>query len=138
MIATIITGSTSLSTKKAKQWFEKNGIPFVERNIVREPLTIGELNNILRMTIEGTDEIIATRSKTFQELNGQLDDLPLTELFQLIHDHPALVKTPIIMDEKRLQVGFHADEIRQFIPRKTRKYQWLNWRQGDGSSVSFS
>ena len=85
------------------------------------------------MTIEGTDEIIATRSKTYQELNGDLDDLPLTELFQLIHDHPGLVKTPIIMDEKRLQVGFHADEIRQFIPRKTRKYQWLNWRQGDGS-----
>ena len=106
MIATIITSTTSLSTKKAKQWFEKNEIPYVERNIVKEPLTIGELHNILRMTIEGTDEIIATRSKTFQELNGHLDDLPLTELFQLIHDHPALVKSPIIMDEKRLQVGF--------------------------------
>ena len=94
MVATMITGSTSLSTKKAKQWFEKNGISFVERNIVKEPLTIGELQNILRMTIEGTDEIIATRSKTFQELNGQLEDLPLTELYQLIHDHPEFNQNP--------------------------------------------
>lgn len=126
MTATIISGATSLSTKKAKQWFEKNGIPYVERNIVKEPLTFSELQSILQMTIEGTDEIMATRSKSYKELNGNLDELPLTELLQFIHKNPGLLKTPIITDEKRLQVGYHEDEIRQFIPRKTRKYQWLN------------
>jgi|SRR3954468_4705528 regulatory protein spx len=128
MVATIVSGTSSLSTKKAKQWFEKNKIPYVERNIVKEPISIGELQGILRMTVDGTDEIIATRSKIYKELNVNLDGFSLAELYELIHKNPGLLKTPIIMDEKRLQVGYHEDDIRQFIPRKTRKNQWLKWR----------
>ena len=128
MKAIIITGSSSLSTKKAKEWFVKNKIPYVERNIAKDPITLPELQKILRMTVDGTDEIIAKRSKVYKELNVNLDELPLTELLELFQQNPGLLKTPIIMDEKRLQVGHNEDEIRQFIPRKTRKKQWLNWR----------
>lgn len=128
MKATIITGSSSLSTKKAKEWFVKNKIPYVERNVAKDPITLSELQKILRMTVDGTDEIIAKRSKVYKELNVNLDELPLTELLELFQENPGLLKTPIIMDEKRLQVGYNEDEIRQFIPRKTRKKQWLNWR----------
>jgi regulatory protein spx len=128
MKAIIITGSSSLSTKKAKEWFVKNKIPYVERNVAKEPITLSELQKILRMTVDGTDEIIAKRSKVYKELNVNLDELPLTELLELFQQNPGLLKTPIIMDEKRLQVGYNEDEIRQFIPRKTRKKQWLNWR----------
>lgn len=128
MKATIITGSSSLSTKKAKEWFVKNKIPYVERNVAKDPITLSELQKILRMTVDGTDEIIAKRSKVYKELNVNLDELPLTELLELFQQNPGLLKTPIIMDEKRLQVGYNEDEIRQFIPRKTRKKQWLNWR----------
>jgi regulatory protein spx len=128
MKATIITGSSSLSTKKAKEWFVKNKIPYVERNVAKDPITLSELQKVLRMTVDGTDEIIAKRSKVYKELNVNLDELPLTELLELFQQNPGLLKTPIIMDEKRLQVGYNEDEIRQFIPRKTRKKQWLNWR----------
>ena len=128
MKAIIITGSSSLSTKKAKEWFVKNKIPYVERNIAKDSITLSELQKILRMTVDGTDEIIAKRSKVYKELNVNLDELPLTELLELFQQNPGLLKTPIIMDEKRLQVGYNEDEIRQFIPRKTRKKQWLNWR----------
>ena len=128
MKAIIITGTSSLSTKKAKEWFVKNKIPYVERNVAKNPITLSELQKILRMTVDGTDEIIAKRSKVFKELNVTLDELPLTELLELFQQNPGLLKTPIIMDEKRLQVGYNEDEIRQFIPRITRKKQWLNWR----------
>ena len=128
MKSIIITGSSSLSTKKAKEWFVKNKIPYVERNVAKDPITLSELQKVLRMTVDGTDEIIAKRSKVYKELNVNLDELPLTELLELFQQNPGLLKTPIIMDEKRLQVGYNEDEIRQFIPRKTRKKQWLNWR----------
>jgi regulatory protein spx len=128
MKATIINGTSSLSTKKAKEWFVKNKIPYVERNVAKDPITLSELQKVLRMTVDGTDEIIAKRSKVYKELNVNLDELPLTELLELFQQNPGLLKTPIIMDEKRLQVGYNEDEIRQFIPRKTRKKQWLNWR----------
>ncbi|WP_010649682.1 Spx/MgsR family RNA polymerase-binding regulatory protein [Oceanobacillus massiliensis] len=123
-----IYGAACSSTRKARQWFAKNEIHYVERNILREPLTVSELQAILRMTVEGTDEIISTRSKIYKDLDLNLDELPLQELLELIHEHPRLLRSPIIVDEKRLQVGYHEDDIRQFLPRKTREYQWLKWR----------
>ncbi|SIG19569.1 Regulatory protein spx [Mycobacteroides abscessus subsp. abscessus] len=75
------------------------------------------------MTEDGTDEIISTRSKTFQKLDVNLETMPLQELFELIKDNPGLLRRPIIIDEKRLQVGYNEDEIRRFLPRKVRTYQ---------------
>ncbi|MFS0752036.1 Spx/MgsR family RNA polymerase-binding regulatory protein [Oceanobacillus sp. 1P07AA] len=123
-----IYGASCSSTRKARQWFKKHGIAYKERNILRQPLTINELQEILRMTVEGTDEIISTRSKIFKELNLNLDELPLQTLLELIHEHPRLLKSPILMDEKRFQVGYHEDDIRQFLPRKTREHLWLQWK----------
>lgn len=77
-------GTPCSSTRKAKDWLDNHGISFVERNILRQPLTIGELHSILRMTLEGTDEIIATRSKVYKDLNMDLDSLPLKELLNII------------------------------------------------------
>ncbi|RKJ59854.1 transcriptional regulator Spx, partial [Butyricicoccus sp. 1XD8-22] len=77
-----------------------------------EPLTIGEIKEILRMTEDGTDEIISTRSKIFQKLNVDVESLPLQQLYELIQEYPGLLRRPIIIDEKRLQVGYNEDEIR--------------------------
>lgn len=123
-----IYGAACSSTRKAKQWFKKNNIQFVERNIIRDPLSVHELQEILRMTVEGTDEIISTRSKIYKDLDLDIESLPLQELLELIHKYPRLLRSPIIMDEKRLQVGYHEDDIRQFLPRKTRQRIWMNWR----------
>ncbi|MUK88291.1 Spx/MgsR family RNA polymerase-binding regulatory protein [Ornithinibacillus sp. L9] len=127
----MIFGAACSSTRKAKEWFRKQGIAFVERNIIKEPLTVHELQSILRMTIEGTEEIISTRSKTYKDLDLDIDSLPLQELLKFIHEHPRLLRSPIIIDEKRLQVGYHADDIRQFLPRETRERQYLKWRMNN-------
>ncbi|MCY9268013.1 ArsC/Spx/MgsR family protein, partial [Bacillus licheniformis] len=63
------------------------------------------------------------RSKVFQKLNVNLETMPLQELYQLINEHPGLLRRPIIIDEKRLQVGYNEDEIRRFLPRKERTFQ---------------
>ncbi|MBK0009627.1 MULTISPECIES: transcriptional regulator SpxA [Priestia] len=109
------------SCRKAKSWFEKNGIDYIERNISKDPLTVDEIKSILRMT-EGTDEIISARSKIFKELNIDLDALPLQELYKLLRNHPTMIKRPIIQDEKKLQVGYQEEEIRAFIPRRLRAF----------------
>ncbi|WP_067729508.1 transcriptional regulator Spx [Oceanobacillus damuensis] len=123
-----IYGAACSSTRKAKQWFTKHEINYEERNVMKEALTVNELQSILRMTVEGTDEIISTRSKVYKDLNLDIESLALQELIELIQEHPRLLRSPIMVDEKRLQVGYHEDDIRQFLPRKTREYQWLQWR----------
>ena len=72
------------------------------------------------MTEDGTEEIISTRSKVFQELDVDLDDMPLQQLFELVQKNPGLLRRPIMLDEKRLQVGYNEDEIRRFLPREVR------------------
>ncbi|MFC3884404.1 transcriptional regulator SpxA [Bacillus songklensis] len=122
-MVTLYTSPSCTSCRKAKAWLEENDIPYTERNIFSEPLSIDEIKEILRMTEDGTDEIISTRSKTFQKLDVQLDMMPLQDLYELIQQNPGLLRRPIIIDEKRLQVGYNEDEIRRFLPRKVRTFQ---------------
>ncbi|MDV2685066.1 transcriptional regulator SpxA [Alkalihalophilus sp. As8PL] len=121
-MVTLLTSPSCTSCRKAKAWLEENDIPFEERNIFSSPLTVEEVKEVVRMTEDGTDEIISTRSKVFQELNVELETLPLQTLFKIISDHPGLLRRPIIFDEKRLQVGYNEAEIRRFLPRKVRSF----------------
>ncbi|UCZ51955.1 transcriptional regulator SpxA [Bacillus shivajii] len=122
-MVTLFTSPSCTSCRKAKAWLQEHGIEFVERNIFSEPLSVEEVKEVVRMTEDGTDEIISTRSKVFQELDVELDAMPLQQLFQLISDHPGLLRRPIILDEKRIQVGYNEAEIRRFLPRKVRTFQ---------------
>jgi regulatory protein spx len=122
-MVTLYTSPSCTSCRKAKIWLEEHEIPYTERNIFSEPLSIDEIKEILRMTEDGTDEIISTRSKTFQKLDVNLETMPLQDLFELIKDNPGLLRRPIIIDEKRLQVGYNEDEIRRFLPRRVRTFQ---------------
>ncbi|MEH7375415.1 MULTISPECIES: transcriptional regulator SpxA [Bacillaceae] len=121
-MVTVYTTPSCGSCRKAKAWLEEHRIEYMERNILSQPFTVDEIKSILRMTEEGTSEIISTNSKAFQELNVNIETLPLNELYKLIMEHPKMVRRPIILDEKRLQVGYNEDEIRSFLPRRIRNY----------------
>lgn len=118
---TLYTSPSCTSCRKARAWLQEHEIPFKERNIFSEPLE--ELKAILIMTEDGTEEIISTRSKVFQKLNMDLDELPLQDLLELVQENPGLLRRPIMIDEKRLQVGFNEDEIRRFLPRDVRQLE---------------
>ncbi len=117
------------SCRKARAWLKKHNIPFKERNIFSEPLTKDELLQILRMTENGTEEIISTRSRAFQQLKVNLDDLSIDQLLDLVEKNPSLLRRPIIMDDRRLQVGYNEDEIRRFLPRKVRRLELAEARK---------
>lgn len=122
-LLTLYTSPSCTSCRKARAWLQEHQIPFVERNIFSEPLNSSELKAILQMTEDGTEEIISTRSKVFQKLNMDFDDLPLQELLELVQNNPGLLRRPIMIDDKRLQVGFNEDEIRRFLPRDVRQLE---------------
>ena len=121
MVILYTTASCS-SCRKAKAWLEEHQIDYTEKNIVSNSLTADELKSILRLTEDGATEIISTRSKTFQELNINIEALSLNEFYQLIIEYPQMLRRPIMLDEKRLQVGFNEEEIRKFLPRSVRTF----------------
>ena len=119
-MVTLYTSPSCTSCRKARAWLEEHNIPFEERNIFSNPLNVDEIKQILQMTEDGTEEIISKRSKIFQDLDIDLDELPLQKLYTLIQKNPGLLRRPIIMDSKRLQGGYNEDEIRRFLPRDVR------------------
>ena len=111
---TLFLSPSCTSCRKARAWLEKHEVPFKEHNIMTSPLSYDELRNILALTENGTDDIISTRSKIFQKLNVDVEDLSISALIKLIEENPSL-------DQKRMQIGFNEDEIRAFLPRCYRK-----------------
>ena len=131
---TLFLSPSCTSCRKARAWLEKHEVPFKEHNIMTSPLTTEELRNILALTENGTDDIISTRSKIFQKLNVDVEDLSISALIKLIEENPSLLRRPIIIDAKRMQIGFNEDEIRAFLPRSYRKQELKEARMRAGIS----
>lgn len=119
MIRLFISPSCT-SCRKAKAWLEEHDLEYSEKNIYHEPLTKNEIKEILMLTNEGTEEIISYRSDAYQNLDIDLEELSMNELLDLFIKEPSLIRRPIIMDDRRLQIGFNDEEIRMFLPREVR------------------
>lgn len=120
---TLFLSPSCTSCRKARAWLMKHDVSFVEHNIMTSPLNREELLKILALTENGTEDIISTRSKIFQRLNVDVEEMSITELLTLIAENPSLLRRPIIMDSKRMQIGFNEDEIRAFLSRDYRKHE---------------
>lgn len=120
LMVTLYVTPSCTSCRKARAWLEEHEIPYEERNIFTEPLSLNEIKAILRMTEEGTEDIVSTRSKAYSELEIELSELPLNDFYQLVQEQPGLLRRPIMIDDKRLQIGYNEDEIRRFLPREVR------------------
>ena len=116
----LYTSPGCASCRKAKQWLKDNDMKFVEKNIFTTLLKEDEIKYLLQRTENGTEDIISTRSKVFQELNKDLNDLSVKELVDLIQRNPSILKRPIMINEKSFVVGYDDDEITAFVPPSLR------------------
>lgn len=117
----IYTAPSCASCRKVKAWLKDNDIPYMEKNIFSTILRKEELVEILERSENGTDDIISKRSKIIKEGDVDVDDMSLNELISFIQENPSVLKRPIMLDERRFQVGYNSEEIRAFIPRELRK-----------------
>ena len=120
---TLFLSPSCTSCRKARAWLLNHEVPFVEHNIMTSPLSAQELQHILSLTENGTDDIISTRSKIFQKLDLDVESLSISELIKLIEENPSLLRRPIILDAKRMQIGVNEEEIRAFLPRSYRQQE---------------
>ena len=117
----IYTAPSCASCRKVKAWLKENDIPYVEKNIFSTNLRKEELQELLARSENGTDDIISKRSKVIKEQNVDVEDMTVNELITFIQDNPSVLKRPILLDDRRFQVGYNSEEIRAFMPRDLRK-----------------
>ncbi|TDQ41680.1 Spx/MgsR family RNA polymerase-binding regulatory protein [Aureibacillus halotolerans] len=117
---TFYTYPSCTSCRKTKAWLKKNDIDFGERHLFRETPSSSELKQILSLTTEGIDEILATRSQTFKQLKIDVNELTFTEMVELLTREPKLLRRPIITDGTKLVVGYNPSALRNISQKKQR------------------
>ena len=117
----IYTSPSCSSCRKVKKWFEMQGLSFEERNIFSATLNETELKEILEKSENGTEDIISTRSKIIKEQNLDVENMSISQLVSFIRENPSVLKRPIMVDDRRIQVGYNEEEIRTFIPLSKRQ-----------------
>ena len=96
----LYTSPGCASCRKAKQWLKDNDMKYIEKNIFTTLLKEDEIKYLLQRTENGTEDIISTRSKAFQELHRDLDDISIKELVDIIQKNPSILKRPIMIRKK--------------------------------------
>lgn len=102
------------SCRKAKNWLKEHNLEFIEKNIFNVLLNETEIKYLLKRTENGTDDIISKRSKIIQNNNIDINSMSLDELVNFVIENPSVLKRPIIIDDKNMQVGFDQEEIEAF------------------------
>lgn len=107
------------SCRKTKHWLKAHQIEFNERHLFRETPTMDELKYILSLTTEGIDEILATRSQTFKNLNLNIEEMTVNEVLELLIEKPKLLRRPILVDNRKLVIGYNPGELLKLSKKKT-------------------
>lgn len=119
---TLYYGTSDISSKRAKRWFEETGIE-VQMKKIKE-MSKEDLSQILFLSEEGFSDIlknnIRMNSQT-EELLRKCKALSFNEALVFLLEHRELLRLPLIFDTHRLMIGFNDDEIRQFIPQSYRR-----------------
>ncbi|AWX94707.1 transcriptional regulator Spx [Streptococcus suis] len=119
----IYTVSSCTSCKKAKNWLNAHQLSYNEHNLAKEAITKEEILNILTKTENGIASIVSSKNRYAKSLDFDIEELSVNEVIDLITSNPRILKSPILIDEKRLQVGYKEDDIRAFLPRSVRNVE---------------
>lgn len=122
----IFTKNGCQGSKKALKWLQQHQLPHQHKLI--KDLDLKNLIQILSLTDSGFDQILVGRSpapsfNTKQVTMALEEASDFSEAVQIIHKNPNCFKSPIIIDEKKIQVGFHDDEIRKFLSPEFRRLE---------------
>ncbi|EKF51856.1 Spx/MgsR family RNA polymerase-binding regulatory protein [Lactococcus garvieae] len=117
----IYTISSNQETKEAESWLYSHKIKFVEIDILSQVISSEEILQIISLTENGLEEIISRETRAFSRLNIDLNYLMLEEFMELIEENATLLKVPLILDEKQLQVGFDKEKMQKFLEKPTVK-----------------
>lgn len=68
-------------------------------------------------------QVLSLQNRYAKNLGVDIEDLSVNEVIDIIMETPRILKSPILVDDKRLQVGYKEDDIRAFLPRSVRNVE---------------
>ncbi|NHI76137.1 transcriptional regulator [Lactococcus petauri] len=105
------------SSRRAKEWMLCHNITFTEVNIIQDELSTSELLHILSLTENGIDDILLERSDIYKKYRHLFEESSLRAIILFIKKHRTIIRTPLIVDQNKLLVGFTEGKASMFLPR---------------------
>lgn len=112
------------SSRKAIEWFKNMNIEISMKKI--QNITREELLHALYLSEQGFTDILKGMGKDgsdIETMKNEIQKMNFNEAIDFILVHTGLIKVPIIMDEKKLMIGFNSEEIRKFTTRAYRRLE---------------
>lgn len=109
------------SSRQAIQWFKEHDILF--ELIPVNQLPREELLRLFPLTEQGFISLLkrgGKEGKTLEKKISKLMGLNFNDAVNYLNANLELLKTPLIVEETKLFIGYNREEIRQFIPRDYR------------------
>lgn len=105
--------------KKAKKWFDDQGIAYTSIHIVDETPTQVELEGLIAKSGLPAKKFFNTSGKKYRELNmkEKIKDASTEEMATYLASDGMLIKRPIVTDGQKVTVGFKEETFNQ---------EWLN------------
>ena len=110
----VYTSPGCASCRKVKNYLKDKHLEFIEKNIFNTLLNKEEIKYLLSRTENGTDDIISKRSKIIQQDQVDIESMSINELCNFIVENPSILKRPIIIDNRNMQIGYDEEEIELF------------------------
>lgn len=117
----IYTISSNQETKEAERWLYTHKVKFIEVDILKELVSTEEILRIVSLTEHGVEEIVETETRAYTRLNLNFKDLKLEDFMELLEENATLLKVPLMLDEKQLQIGFDEDKMQRFLEKPSKK-----------------
>lgn len=111
---------------QARKWFKEHGIAPLERRI--DYISREDLIHALSLTENGLTDLLKCPSRSTPQLVALLNRIQIMkfeESINFILAHPVVLRMPIIIDEKKLVVGYNSERMRIFLSRKYRTVQLI-------------
>ncbi len=102
--------------KKAKKWLDDNKVKYTDRNIAEDNPTLAELKEWFAKSGLPLKKFFNTSGLKYKELNlkDKLPGMSEDEQFKLLASDGMLVKRPILIESKKVLVGFKEEEWANF------------------------
>ncbi len=103
--------------QKAKKWLDSEGIVYTERHIGEENPTAAELEEWTKLSGLPLKRFFNTSGLRYKELQlkDKLPTMSEEEQIRLLATDGMLVKRPLLVDERRVLVGFKVNEWEELL-----------------------
>lgn len=97
--------------RKAKKWFEDNGVDYNAVHIVDHPPTKEELLTLFDKSGLPPKKFFNTSGKRYRELNlkEKINGMTKEDMAEILASDGMLIKRPIVTDGEKVTVGFKEE-----------------------------